>query len=156
MKLEIYDGRANFYQWDINVKLIVRDEKVDFVHFQNTVSDKAYVCKVYVENTNRVVDVPNVLLTQPYDITAYAQANNHTVYAYTFQVYDREKPDNYIYTETEVISIDNKLDKGGHERNKILITDDNGNITYDSLEYFYVGKTPPENKKLIWIDTSED
>ena len=32
---KIYDGRSEFYQWDLNRKLIISDPTIDEVHFCN-------------------------------------------------------------------------------------------------------------------------
>lgn len=72
---KLLDGER-FYQWDRGRKLEVTEEGIDQVHFTNKLVadtlDSAIVNDVYKMSGMRVVDVPNVLLQQPYNITAYA------------------------------------------------------------------------------------
>lgn len=98
----ILDGRTNFYQWDINQKLIVNDNTVKQVHFCNKTDDCALVCEVYKENGLNVVNVPNILLQNDWDIRAYAYCSNYTKIEKRFKVLARSKPESYSYTETEV------------------------------------------------------
>lgn len=103
----IYDGRAEFYQWDLNRKLIVKDASITEVHFCNKLGDCALVCEVYTEGAFRVVDVPNILLQTVWRIRAYGYTDNHTEYETYFDVKPRTKPADYIYTETEVKRYEN-------------------------------------------------
>lgn len=98
----IYDGRNEFYQWDLNRKLIVKDASITEVHFCNKLGDCALVCEVYTEGAFRVVDVPNILLQTVWRIRAYGYTDNHTECETYFDIKPRTKPADYIYTETEV------------------------------------------------------
>ena len=98
----IYDGRNEFYQWDLDRKLIVKDASITEVHFCNKLGDCALVCEVYTEGAFRVVDVPNILLQTVWRIRAYGYTDNHTEYETYFDIKPRTKPADYIYTETEV------------------------------------------------------
>ena len=56
-----------------------------------------------------VVDVPNILLQSAQPITVYRYINNadnsgHTLEEQQFKVKQRAKPDDYVYTETEVLN----------------------------------------------------
>ena len=99
---KIYDGRKEFYQWDLNQKLIVSDKEVNEVHFCNRTDDCSLVCEVYELDGVRVVDVPNVLLQDAWRIRAFAYASDHTKTEVIFTVKPRSKPSDYIYTETEI------------------------------------------------------
>lgn len=99
--LKIYDGRTEFYQWDINQKLIVSDPTITEVHFCNQTEECSLVCEVYEEDGKRLVNVPNVLLQDNWPIKAYAYCDC-TKASITFEVKSRSKPDDYVYTETEV------------------------------------------------------
>lgn len=103
-----YDGREQFYQWDLNRKLIVIDNTVDTVHFTNYNSKEALVCGVYKdENGVRVVDVPNILLQEAWDIKAYGFCGGcYTKVFHTYKVEPRLKPASYIYEETQVLNWD--------------------------------------------------
>lgn len=101
---KIYDGRNEFYQWDVDQKLIVFNPEIKEVHFCNQTSDTALVCEVYNDGGLRVVDVPNILLQSTWPVKAYAHCDCATKNAHTFNVVARSKPADYVYTETEVMS----------------------------------------------------
>lgn len=99
---EILDGRKDFYQWDIDRKLIIKDENISQVHFCNKTGECSLVCDAYTENGKRLVDVPNILLQSDWKITVYAYDDNHTKYCDTFKVIKRSKPEDYVYTPEEL------------------------------------------------------
>jgi len=100
---KIYDGRDSFYQWDINQKLIVTDTSVTEVHFCNKTDTCSLVCEVYAEGSLLVVDVPNILLQDSWDIRAYAYCEGwYTKQMAIYKVNARTKPADYVYTETEI------------------------------------------------------
>ena len=107
----IYDGRKEFYQWDLNRKLIVDDETIEQVHFSNKTDDCSSVCLVYKQDGKNVVDVPNILLQESWRINVYGYDKDYTKYSEIFNVVPRTKPDNYVYTETEVLNYNTLLDK---------------------------------------------
>lgn len=99
--LEIYNGRKCFYQWDINQKVKVLDDAVKELHFDNG-TGKALVCAVYEYEGQRVADVPNILLQAYLSIRVYAYCGECVRYEKVYEVEKRSKPEDYIYTETEV------------------------------------------------------
>lgn len=99
---KIFDGREYFYQWDTEQKLIVSDELVKEVHFSNAVTNPALVCEVFEEDGNRVVNVPNILLQQDWNIKAYGCCDLCVRQYAEFEVIRRNKPADYVYTETEI------------------------------------------------------
>lgn len=105
-ELKIYDGRAVFWQWDLDQKLIVPDGLGNEVHFSNFKYDKTPVCEVYEMDGVRLVYVPNIMLQDDLPLTVYAYTSDdkgeRTTYAQAFKVIARPKPDDYVYTETEV------------------------------------------------------
>lgn len=106
---KIYDGRKNFFQWDTDRKLIVEKMTVDDrVLFSNKLRENSIPCPVYELEGEMVCDVPNELLCEPADIVAYAyildEHGQKTVYRKKFKVELMEKPDDYVYTETEILS----------------------------------------------------
>lgn len=103
--MKIFDGRKSFYQWDLNQKLVVEDDRVEQVHFA-AAKDTALVCPVYETEGVRVADVPNILLQSGMDIKAFAVSGERTLYSCIFPVNEREKPENYIYTETDTRSVE--------------------------------------------------
>ena len=115
----IYDGRDEFYQWDIDRKLIVEDASVNQVHFCNRSSDCSLVCEVRTENGLRVVDVPNIILQSDWKVRAYAYDMNYTKHEKVFKINARTKPEDYVYTETEVLNYNTLLEKLNNIENDI-------------------------------------
>jgi len=101
---KIYDGRKEFFQWDLEQKLIVSDPTVNEVHFSHNVDSESLVCEVYELDGLRVVNVPNILLQEDWKINVYAYCSNYTKVSACFKVIPKAKPADYVYTETEVMS----------------------------------------------------
>ena len=99
--LEIYGGKSHLYQWDLNQKLIVDDDIIREIHFDNG-TGKALICETYYHNNIRVVDIPNILLQNYLAIKVYAFCGECVRYERVIQVERRSRPADYIYTETEV------------------------------------------------------
>lgn len=109
MNLEMENNRLRFYQWDTGQRLIVDDDSsCAEVHFANAETPQALVCRIREENGVRMADVPNILLQNPVSFTAYlfshADDGTQTRYAKSFAVCRRPKPEDYVYTETQVQS----------------------------------------------------
>ena len=124
---KIYDGRTEFFQWDLDEKLIVEDSTVTQVHFSNKTDTLALVCEVYDFEGLRVANVPNILLQNSWDMKVYAYKDNHTVTKERFKVRARTKPADYVYTETEVLSYEalekrvDALEAGGGGGGSIVV-----------------------------------
>lgn len=104
---ERYKSRLDyFWQWDSNQQLIVDDDTIFEVHFSNRSDTTALVCEIKEVDGIRVVDVPNILLQKAWYLHVYAFAENRTEYEKTFEVKGRDKPADYVYTETEVKSFE--------------------------------------------------
>lgn len=108
---KIYDGREQFYQWDVDRKLIVADAAITQVHFCNRTGDCSLVCETYVADGLTLVDVPNILLQSDWRIKAYAYDSNYTKYEKCYEVIPRTKPADYVYTETETLNYNTLLDR---------------------------------------------
>ena len=71
----IYDGRAEFYQWDKDRKLIVDDSSIKQVHFCNKTDDCSLVVDVYFHDDDfggiYLADVPNILLQDTWRINVF-------------------------------------------------------------------------------------
>ena len=107
---KIYDGRDKFYQWDLNRKLIIDDNSINQVHYCNKTDDCSLVCEVYEEDGARLVNVPNILLQQTWRINVYAYDKEYTKHCAKFDVVARTKPADYIYTETDIYTVEGALD----------------------------------------------
>ena len=103
---KIYDGRSQFYQWDIDRKVIVEDATINEVHFCNRTDECSLICEVYDLDGLRVANVPNILLQDNWRINVYAYDTNYTKHCEVFEVVKRSKPADYIYTETEIKNYD--------------------------------------------------
>lgn len=109
MSLQILGPRAYFWQWDTGQQLVVDNQECGEVHFDNGTTDHALVVQIKSDpNGNRVADVPNILLQSAKRINAYlfqrTETGAMTSTLYTFQVLARTRPDDYVYTETEVLN----------------------------------------------------
>lgn len=106
MLLKINGPTPCFWQWDLNRQLVVSEDTCGEVHFCNGTTECALVCEIFQQDGLRLVNVPNVLLQSAKMITAYLYQKDdkggYTRYQQSFQVVPRNKPDDYVYTETEV------------------------------------------------------
>ena len=104
------DKEGRLTQWDLNRKIIVTgyDGGAE-VHFASPGDDHgAYVVKLI----DGEAEIPNILLTMAGTINVYLYPDDRTVFATTLWVMAREKPDDYVYTETEVLdwrTLDEKI-----------------------------------------------
>lgn len=96
------EGRDYFFQWDTEQYLEVMDYDITEVHFSTSLYGKALVCEVKQQGNLRLVKIPNILLQDTYDIKVFAVCDCYTRGSTVFEVKPREKPEDYIYTETEV------------------------------------------------------
>ena len=105
--MHITDGRETFYQWDLNVSITSENFiPGDEVHFSNRKSATAQVVIVKESAKGLIAEVPNELLQVAMDITAYRYTKSgeseFTTRKAVFKVDKRPRPDDYIYTPTEV------------------------------------------------------
>lgn len=107
----IEDGREYFYQWDADRRLVVEDPSIKEVHFCNRTGDCSLVCETYVDEGVTVANVPNILLQTDWKIRVYAYDGKHTKHDDCFEVKGRTKPADYIYTETEVITVESAIEQ---------------------------------------------
>ena len=117
-KFEILNGRKSFYQWDYDQKLAVLDDTVTQVHFPLE-TESCPPLPVYEDNGQRVVDVPDILLQTAGVKRVYAfvedEFGGRTICTETFRVNERAKPDDYIYTETELWTAEKAVQKALQE-----------------------------------------
>lgn len=103
---KIYDGRESFYQWDLDQQLVVADSTIPEVHFCNRTDENSLVCETYVVDGLTLVNVPNILLQEDWDINVYAYDGKATKHSSRFEVKRKTKPSDYVYTETEIKNYD--------------------------------------------------
>lgn len=99
MSMFIADGRKYFYQWDTDREMIVTDPTITELHFCNGKSECSLVCEV----VNGRVCVPNILMQTAGNIRIYGFAKDHTEVAKIYKIFPRTRPEDYVYTETEVL-----------------------------------------------------
>lgn len=115
---KIADGREYFYQWDLDRQIIVEDPTITEVHFCNRTDDCSLV--VEVEDLEifadfkpisvlRTANVPNVILQKSFDVRVFGYDGKATRYDEVFKVKARTKPTDYVYTETEIYTIEEHL-----------------------------------------------
>lgn len=106
--MKIYEERELFYQWDINQKITGNFSVGEEIHFSNGRPIGAYVVMTYELDGVVVADVPNILLQNAYPIVAHRFKwdgdSGYTLEEKTFKVKPRQKPHDYAYTETEVLT----------------------------------------------------
>lgn len=105
---EVLNGQL--YQWDTGRSIAVHpcgDDKIDEVHFAHTEDDAALPVVVHENDGKLTAAIPNILLQRDGTLqiwaVAYKSDGRQTLHnAYT-SVRARAKPDDYVYTETEVM-----------------------------------------------------
>ena len=96
LKIALATGRAVFWQWDINQKLVVTGD-VTQVHFAQRNSDTALVVAV----VDGEAAVPDELLQVAGDLEVYAYTPTWTMARAEIVVRPRQRPADYVYTPTE-------------------------------------------------------
>lgn len=103
--LSLNDGRKELYQWDTGRTAMVGVE-CDIVHFSCLEYGKAPAVKV----KGGIVEIPNDLLMLGADIKAWAfvvdDEGGYTKEEQTLNVNKRAKPSDYVYTKTDVLTIE--------------------------------------------------
>ena len=112
--LVLNDGRKQLYQWDTGRTASVSID-CDIVHFSNLTYGEALTVQV----KDGEVEIPNQLLTNGSPVHCWAfildENGAYTKQEQTIDVIKRGKPSDYVYTQTEVITIqaavENALEK---------------------------------------------
>ena len=106
--MRIYGSNQSLFQWEQGRRITSEKFSVgDEVHFANAASQTALVVEVKaLDNGDLVADVPNILLQSALPLFVYWIKKDSEscccADAETFWVTRREKPSDYIYTETEL------------------------------------------------------
>ena len=149
-EFEVIGGRQ-LYQWDTDRSIEVRlcdGETVNEVHYAHAEDDIAPVVKVQDYDGRMFAYIPNILLqrfgTLKVWAVVYTEDGRQTLRNAYLSVRARAKPDDYVYTETEIMDyrkvaedlaavaaiVDEKLDKQQQvaDAGKLLYIDSNGEI----------------------------
>ena len=107
--MRIGNDRNSFYQWDLDQFITDENFKLnDEVDFSTVKTRQALVVRVKNKDGALVAEVPNILLQDYHPIYVHWMVFDNTgEYVYKeaiFEVNRRAKPQDYIYTETEVWS----------------------------------------------------
>lgn len=100
--------REMLWQWDYGQRVQLHDVPVGTaVHFSNAaIKPNALKKEAYEDGEGVYADIPNVLLQTAGTLTVYIYIEDgdegHTEYRKLFIVRDRERPDDYVYTEDDV------------------------------------------------------
>ena len=100
--------REMLWQWDYGQRVQLHDVPVGTaVHFSNAaIKPNALVTEAYEDDEGVYANIPNILLQTAGTLTAYIYLEDgdegHTEYRKMFIVRDREKPDDYVYTEDDI------------------------------------------------------
>lgn len=105
---------GDLYQWDTGRSVEVtpwQNFTIDEVHFMNPNGDNALVVEPVIENNAVIAKIPNILLQAAINIRVFVvmhtDGGERTISDCTFGVIARQKPEDYIYTETEVLNYSN-------------------------------------------------
>lgn len=131
----IPDHEGWLTQWDKNRTVLVSG--LDLTEYPDAVIqfsspndgvDKAYPVKPYVGDDGLVhAEFPNIFLTFPGRVDVCVYRDDHTCSFGVLVVVPHEKPDDYVYTETEVLRFESKEDLA----NKVdEITEENTDDVY--------------------------
>lgn len=124
---------GELYQWDTGRTIVIQPETdivVHEVHFTHKKMDFAYVVNTYTEDGVTYCSIPNIILQQGQSIICYEVCKNddgeETVLSTTFKVIKRNKPEDYIYTEIELKSLDDlliRIEELEHKSSNVLKSD---------------------------------
>lgn len=111
MKISLDNNLEFLYQWDIDRKIIITGAALgQEAHFTTKDLDEAYVLELEEEEGKIICNIPNILLQNTKDIIVYLYDGNKTIFSKSFKIIGRNKPTDYIYKETEVMTFE-KLKK---------------------------------------------
>lgn len=107
--MRLLDGRSYAYQWDSNIYVILPKAKIgEEIHFAHRKDKKALVVNAIEIDSIIVAEVPNLLLQRAGFIQVYHfisdKKGNRTINRDELKVLKREKPDDYLYEESEIWS----------------------------------------------------
>lgn len=140
--MRLKNRKRYFTQWDKGQVVIVDEcPEGTQIHFSNTKSEKAYVLET---DANLEAQVPDVLLQEPYPITAWIYRIEDGIY-YTenrreFQVIKRPRPESYTYTDEERAYWETKVDNdwGTENSGKFLVVGEDGIVTLSEIRDFTI------------------
>ena len=104
--IKLADGRGKLYQWDTGRKVVVDDETVKQVHYQN----RFYGRTIDVDVSNGTAIIPDQLLQSFAPLVVFAWVGSaedgYTKIEKTFEVHKRNKPADYVFTPVDQKTLD--------------------------------------------------
>lgn len=104
--IKLADGRGELYQWDTGRKVVVDDETIKQVHYQN----RFYGRTIDVDVSNGAAIIPDQLLQSFAPLVVFAWAGSaedgYTKIEKTFEVHKRNKPAGYVFTPVDQKTLD--------------------------------------------------
>ena len=131
---------GELYQYDAGRKVQVVSKKnyiIEEVHFCNEDSDTAFVCHAIYDDSVATASIPNILLQSTKDLIVYAvvttEDSKQTLERGIFHIYKRKRPDDYVYTETDVFSYKALEQYIKNEIKEIKDNVNNGSLVQDAV-----------------------
>lgn len=154
--LRLNDGRKVLYQWDVGVTATVLDDQITQVHFSNL----SYGISFSVEVVDGNVLIPPEVLQNGADIYcwAYVSTNekSYTKKDITLNVIKRPKPSGYIYTPTDIETLESIKEELLKEIENVVVDTDNiknGSITIDKVnQKFFADGIKANNSNEIGLN----
>lgn len=157
MIFSLTDGRTSAWQWDRNLSLNVDDSEyqIEEIHMSNEATKGAFVCEM--KKDDRTVAIPNILLTASRDIFIYVVVSDNygkrTELRETLHVHARKKPQDYVYTDTEVYEYRDYITRLEAVENTVLQAGTVYTLPPDEGAYVNIRvSTNEDNSKTYYID----
>lgn len=120
MSVEKNDPRTELWQWDLDRQVKIRTtEAITRVDFAQEGVEPALPVDVEEFDGYFIANVPNIQLQETKNITVYVKKDGATIRSWKYPIVKREKPADYVYTETQVRTVEQlaeKLDQDIQER----------------------------------------
>ena len=104
--IKIADGRGELYQWDTGRKVVIDDESIKQVHYQN----RFYGRTIDVDVSDGFAIIPDQLLQSFAPLVVFAWAGSaedgYTKIEKAFKVHKRNKPADYVFTPVDQKTLD--------------------------------------------------
>ena len=111
--IKLADGRGGLYQWDTGRKVVIDDESIKRVHYQN----RFYGRTVDVDVSSGFAIIPDRLLQSCSPLVVFAWSGNpddgYTKIEKTFEVNRRNRPSDYVFTPVDQKTLDDLQEQIG-------------------------------------------
>lgn len=144
--IKIFGENQELWQWDLDRRIVVGVDCVE-IHFANALQSDALGVEIYEQDGQRFANVPNCLLQVAVPLIVYAEeAGGRTRCAYCFEIRPRAKPADYVYTETEVRTVE------GYVYQALEKAKENGDFKGETgASGVYYGNDEPGEEYDVWI-----